>query len=126
MSGPDRPRLLVLTVGLGVGGAEEIIRQSLPLIREDGFDVTLWSLKRGGRLLEEIRDSGSPVKSLGGGGPWNPAPLGRLWSGVRKGRFDLVHSHLFWANLAARLVGKGAGRPAVVNSHHGPSGRSRR
>jgi len=122
MSGPDRPRLLVLTVGLGVGGAEEIIRQSLPLIREEGFDVTLWSLKRGGRLLEEIRDSGSRVKSLGGSSRWNPAPLGRLWSGVRKERFDLVHSHLFWANLAARIVGKGAGGPGIVNSHHGTDG----
>jgi len=119
MSGRSRPRLLLLTVGLGVGGAEEIIRQSLPLIREEGFDVTLWSLKRGGRLLREIRDSGGRVESLGGSSPWNPAPLVRLWSGIRKEGFDLIHSHLYWANLAARLTGRCAGRAVIVNSHHG-------
>jgi len=119
MSGRSRPRLLLLTVGLGVGGAEEILRQSLPLIAEEGFDVTLWSLKKGGRLLREIRDSGARVESLGGDSLWNPAPLGRLWSGIRKEGFDLVHSHLYWANLAARFVGRGAGKAAIVNSHHG-------
>ena len=119
MRGRTRPRLLLLTVGLGVGGAEEIIRQSLPLIEEEGFDVTLWSLKRGGRLLREIRDSGCRVESLGWDGPWNPAPLGRLWSGIRKEGFDLIHSHLYWANLAARLAGRGPGGAVIVNSHHG-------
>ncbi len=119
MSGPGRPRVLLLTVGLGVGGAEEIIRQALPLIEEDGFDATLWSLKKEGRLLREIREAGGRAEALGGDGPWNPAPLGRLWSGIRREGFDLIHSHLYWANLAARLAGRGAGRAAVVNSHHG-------
>jgi glycosyltransferase involved in cell wall biosynthesis len=114
-----RPRLLLLTVGLGVGGAEEIVRQSLPLIRKEGFDVTLGSLKGEGRLSGEIRESGIRVVSLGGSGPWDPVPLGRLWSWIRKERFDVIHSHLYWANLAARLAGRGAGTTVIINSHHG-------
>jgi glycosyltransferase involved in cell wall biosynthesis len=119
MNGLPRPRLLVLTVGLDVGGAEELVRQSLTLIRDEGFDVTLGSLKQGGKLVEEIRRAGIRVESLGGNGPWNPAPLGRLWSWIRRERFQVVHSHLYWANLAARLAGRSAGAVAVINSHHG-------
>ncbi len=113
------PRLLHLTVGLDVGGAEEIVRQSLPLIREGGFEVTLGSLKGEGSLSGEIRDAGVRVESLGGSGAWDPGPLGRLWSWIRRERFDLIHSHLYWANLAARLAGRGAGTGVVINSHHG-------
>jgi glycosyltransferase involved in cell wall biosynthesis len=119
MSDSHRPRLLVLTVGLGVGGAEEIVHRSLPRIQAEGFDVTLGSLKRGGEMLEEFRQGGVRVESLGGSSPWNPGLLGRLWSWIRRERFDVIHSHLYWANLAARLSGRSAGVRAVINSHHG-------
>ncbi|HMC82600.1 MAG TPA: glycosyltransferase [Candidatus Polarisedimenticolia bacterium] len=114
-----RPRLLVLPVGLGVGGAEEIIRESLPLIEAEGFEVTLWSLKEGGSLREDIGRNGARVRSLEGTSRWSPAVLGRLYRGLRRERFDLVHSHLFRANLAARLVGRAAGIRVIINSHHG-------
>src|SRR5437867_1821497 len=114
-----RPRLLVLPVGLGVGGAEEIIRESLPLIEAEGFEVTLWSLKEGGSLREDIGRNGARVRSLEGSSRWSPSVLGRLYRGLRRERFDLVHSHLFRANLAARLVGRAAGIRVIINSHHG-------
>jgi glycosyltransferase involved in cell wall biosynthesis len=117
MSEHRRPRLLILTVGLGVGGAEEIVRQSLPLIQEEGFEVALGVLKSGGTLLREIHAEGIRVESFGASGLWSPASLGRLWSWIRRERFDVIHSHLYWANLAARLAGRGS--EVVVNSHHG-------
>jgi glycosyltransferase involved in cell wall biosynthesis len=119
MSAAGRPRLLLLTVGLGVGGAEEILRRSLPGLRDEGFEVTLASLKGGGARGEEPAWDGSGPQALGGSGPWNPAPLARLWSKIRRGRFDVIHSHLYWANLAVRLTAAGAGSAAIVNSHHG-------
>jgi glycosyltransferase involved in cell wall biosynthesis len=114
-----RPRLLHLTVGLGVGGAEEIVRGSLPRIREEGFEVTLGCLKPGGSLLREIQQGGIPVRSLGGDPPWNPGLLWRLLSWIRSGRFDIIHSHLYWANLAVRMAAPWAGRAVIINSHHG-------
>jgi len=114
-----RPRLLVLAVGLGVGGAEELIRESLPLAEAEGFDVTVWSLLRGGTVLDEIRRSGGKVELLGAPALWPAAWVHRLWKGLRRERFDLIHSHLFGANLAARLAGHAAGVPVILNSHHG-------
>lgn len=119
MNAEGRPRLLVLPVGLGVGGAEEIIRESLPLIEAEGFDVTLWSLKAERSLREEIGHEGERAMSLEGSSRWSPVVLGRLYTGLRRERFDVVHSHLFRANLAARLVGRAAGIRVIINSHHG-------
>ncbi len=114
-----RPRLLVLSVGLGVGGAEELIRESLPLLDAEGLDTTLWSLKAGGALADEILSSGGDLKSLGARRASPLVLMGRLVKGLRRERFDLVHSHLYWANLAARLAAGPAGVPILVNSHHG-------
>lgn len=113
------PRVLCLTLGMEVGGAEELIRQSLPLIEADGFHSTLWTLKRGGVLLEEIRLSGGTADSLGRSSHVTPRKIFKLWQGLRRERFDLIHSHLFGANVVARVVGRLAGVPVILNSHHG-------
>jgi glycosyltransferase involved in cell wall biosynthesis len=114
-----RPRLMILAVGLGVGGAEELIRQSIPLLEAEGFDVSLRSILRGGRILDEIRETGADAAALGSGRTGIPRALARLARELRSGRYDLIHSHLLAANLAARLVGRAVGVPAIVNSHHG-------
>ena len=113
MNDHGRPRLLVLTVGLGVGGAEELVYRSLPRIQEAGFEVSLGSLKPGGSLIPEFQREGVRVESLGTSGRWNPVFLGRLWNWIHQERFQIIHSHLYWANLAARLTGHNAGAGVV-------------
>ncbi|PYQ12457.1 MAG: glycosyl transferase [Acidobacteria bacterium] len=118
----DPPRLLMLAVGMGTGGAEALIRDSLRLLRLEGFEVTLRSLKDGGAGMEAILRGGEPAPVFREGRRLQLAPLGRLLRHIRQGRFDLIHSHLFWANLAARTVGRWAGIPVILNSHHGTDG----
>ena len=122
MTSSGAPRVLVLAVGMGTGGAEALIRDSLPLLRDDGFDLSLWVLKEGGAQLAPIRRSGQSVRALSDSSAAGAAPLARLLRDIRGERFDLIHSHLFWANLCARAAGKWAGVPVVINSHHGTDG----
>jgi glycosyltransferase involved in cell wall biosynthesis len=122
MSAARPPRLLLLTVGLGVGGAEEILRRSLPGLRDEGFEVTLAALKDPARPSAEPGAGGSGAQPPDGAGRLGPACLARLWSKLRRGRFDVIHSHLYWANLAVRLTAAGAGSAVIVNSHHGTDG----
>jgi glycosyltransferase involved in cell wall biosynthesis len=105
MSPQRTPRLLMLAVGMGTGGAEALIRDSLPLLRQEGFDVTL-------RVLKQARGGASAGEAV-------YVPPARLTGELRQGGFDLIHSHLFWANLMARGAGRWAGVPVIVNSHHG-------
>ena len=66
MTSSPSPRVLVLAVGMGTGGAEALIRDSLPLLRAEGFDLSLWVLKEGGAQLGAIRQSGQCVRALSG------------------------------------------------------------
>jgi glycosyltransferase involved in cell wall biosynthesis len=122
MTPPRLPRVLVLAVGIGTGGAETLIRDSLPLLRGEAFDPVLWVLKEGGEELNGMVRAGYSARSLSGPGDRLGAPLLRLLREIRAEKFDLVHSHLFWANLCARAAARWAPVRGVINSHHGTDG----
>jgi hypothetical protein len=70
------------------------------------FEVVVCSLKPMGRLGEELRARGIRVVSLGGAGKFDLRIFSRLWCIIKSERPDIVQAFLFWANIAARLVGQ--------------------
>src|SRR6185369_15941894 len=107
-------RVLHVIPELGPGGAEHQLRLLLPRLPVESAVVTLGG---GGPLADPIRATGVPVIDLRGDGrPIDLLPaLVRL---VRRGRYDLVHTHRTRAALygapAARAAG---GRPVVATEH---------
>ena len=63
-----RARLLVLTVGFTVGGAEQLILMTAPRLRREGFDVTVACLKGWGPLGDELEARGVRAVALGATG----------------------------------------------------------
>ena len=118
LSHPGRPRLLILTVGFTVGGAEQLILTTAPRMQRDGFDVTVACLKGWGMLGDELEARGVRAVALGAKGHLDLRTFGRLLSILRRDRIQILRGHLFWANLAARLVGWVASIPVVVTTHH--------
>jgi len=113
-----RPRLLILTVGFTVGGAEQLILTTAPRLQRDGFEVTVACLKGWGVLGDELEARGVRAVALGAKGWFDLRAFGRLLSMLRRDRVQIVRGHLFWANLTARLVGRIAPVPVVVTTHH--------
>lgn len=113
-----RARLLVLTVGFTVGGAEQLILMTAPRLRREGFDVTVACLKGWGPLGDELEARGVRAVALGATGAVDARAAGRLLSLIRRERIQILHAHLFPANLAARLFGRMAGVPVVISTHH--------
>src|SRR2546425_7618316 len=113
-----RPRVLILTVGFTVGGAEQLILTTAPRMQRDGFEVTVACLKGWGLLGDELEARGVRAVALGAKGWFDLRAFGRLLSILRRDRIQIVRGHLFWANLAARLVGRLASVPVVVTTHH--------
>jgi len=113
-----RPRLLILTVGFTVGGAEQLILTTAPRLQRDGFEVTVVCLKGWGLLGDELEARGVRAVALGAKGPFDVRAFGRLLSMLRRDRVQIIRGHLFWANLTARLVGWVASVPVVVTTHH--------
>lgn len=110
-------RVLWLAKGLGLGGAERLIVDALPHLDRHRFTVEVaYVLPWKDALAASVAAAGIPVHCLEGGkeldGRWVP----RLRSLVRAGEFELVHTHMPYPAIAARLA---LGRqPPIVHTEH--------
>ena len=85
-------RVLVLTKGLAVGGAEVLIESSSRYWDRDAFDYHVAFLDPElDQLAPPMRERGLPVTALAGVGP---AGFRTLRSTVRRLRPHLIHAHL--------------------------------
>ncbi|HYV18044.1 MAG TPA: glycosyltransferase [Verrucomicrobiae bacterium] len=112
------PRVLALTVGLGLGGAERLLLLSAPRLRALGFDVRIGTFKDGGALAPSFERAGVPVVHFGARHRRDLGSCLRLARYLKTERIDVLHAHLFYANVAARLAGRLAAVPVVLTAHH--------
>ena len=116
----SRSELRVLHVidSLAQGGAEALVKDLLPRIRARGVDVSIAILAEFDSPFErELHDQGIPFLSTASGGIYSP---NHIFSLIRHlDEFDLVHSHLFPAQLftpvAAILAGSKV--PLLLTEH---------
>ena len=111
-------RVLHVLNSIERSGAEMMLAQAAPLLRERGVDLhALATGASSGPFAAQLARTGFSVHHL----PFRPCPafvadFRRL---VRRGRFDVVHIHteraFFWYALAARL----AGVRRIVRTVHG-------
>ncbi len=116
--GIGRPRVLVLTVGFTIGGAEQLVLMTAPRLQKLGFEVTVACLKGWDLVGDELEARGVRAVALGSRGATDLRAVGRLLALLRRERVQILHSHLFHANLAARVIGRIAGVPVILTSHH--------
>jgi glycosyltransferase involved in cell wall biosynthesis len=108
-----------LIKGLGRGGAEGLLPQTLRA-GGPGFAFGVgYLLPWKDALVDEIRVAGVPVRCFGARS--NAAllasvPLVAGW--LRDSQADLVHAHLPLAGVVARLAGRLAGVPVVYTEHN--------
>jgi glycosyltransferase involved in cell wall biosynthesis len=112
--GAVKPRLALMVTGLGPGGAEnQVLHLARALSRRD-WDVAAISLAAGSPPPAPF-----PIYSLGmRPGVPDPRAMARLIVLLNRLRPHILHSHLFHANLAARLARLWCPVPVVVSSVH--------
>ncbi|SFP92606.1 glycosyltransferase [Actinomadura madurae] len=108
-------RVLHVITGLEHGGAE---RQLVLLLRHLPVACEVATLTRTGTLGAEIRRSGVPVHEIGMRGNRDLAALPRLARLIRRGRYDVVHTHLYRACVYGRIAARMAGVPRVIATEH--------
>ncbi|MFF7384358.1 glycosyltransferase [Streptomyces griseoluteus] len=108
-------RALHIITGLGVGGAEQQLRL---LLRHLPVECDVVTLTNPGPVAAGLRADGVRVVDLAMGGNRDLAALPRLARLIRRGRYDLVHTHLYRACLYGRLAARLAGVRAVVATEH--------
>ncbi|GAA2713558.1 glycosyl transferase [Actinoplanes palleronii] len=97
------------------GGAEHQLRLLLGRLPHDSEVVTL---SPPGAEAQAIRAAGIPVHELPTAGDRDLTAIVRLRRLIRRGRFDLVHTHLYRACVQGRIAARLAGVPHVVATEH--------
>jgi glycosyltransferase involved in cell wall biosynthesis len=123
-AGTDGRRLRILLVikGLGHGGAERLLMETVAAGDHDAFHYEVaYVLASADGLADAIAAGGTPVHGLGATRSADVRWLARLRSLVRAGDFDVVHFHLPYTAALGRLAVGTLGRrerPAVVYTEH--------
>lgn len=110
-------RVLHIITGLAAGGAE---RQLLLTLRHlpPEVECEVATLTNPGTVAAALRAEGFPVHDLAMRGNRDLAVLPRLTRLIRRGRFDVVHTHLYRAGLYGRLAARLAGVRTVLATEH--------
>ena len=128
-------RILHVINSLLVGGAERSLVHSAKALEALDCEVEVCTIFHGGPFADEIRAAGLQVHNLGvdpgfaqfrASRKYDPRSVPRLARLINRGRYDIVHSHLFPTNYitaAARLVCRG---PRFVVTEHNVFNRRRR
>lgn len=114
-------RVAHLIESLGAGGAERLLYTNLKHLDARRFRSTVVTVfAQPDHWAEPIRDLGVPVVTLGCGGLRDlPKGVARLRRLLRDDPQDLLHTHLWAANVIGRVAGRLAGVP-VISSVHNP------
>lgn len=108
-------RVLHVITGLDAGGAEQWLRL---LLRHSEAQADVLALTNAGVLAEAIRGDGVQVTDLGMRGNRDVTAIPRLVAHIRRGRYDLVHTHLYRAQLYGAVAARLAGVRRVVSTEH--------
>lgn len=106
---------------LGPGGAERLLYTNLKHFDPERVRSTVITVyPHNTHWVEPVKKLGVPVVSLDCRSTRDiPKGVGRLRAWLRANRPDLVHSHLWAANVISRIAGRMTGVP-VVSSVHNP------
>ncbi len=112
-------RVLHLVTTLDRGGAENQLAAICRGLRARGrVEPMVAYLKGAGELAPEFLAAGVPVARLGASGPGAPAGVLRAAALLREVRPDVLHTHLFKADLLGATLGRRCGARRLVSTKH--------
>jgi glycosyltransferase involved in cell wall biosynthesis len=122
-----RLRVLHVITRLVVGGAQENTLATVAGLRARGHEVALMTGPGGGSegsLLDAARHRGIPPLLVPGlvreVSPMRDASaLAHLYRLIRRGRFDVVHTHTSKAGVLGRVAARMVSVPVIVHTPHG-------
>lgn len=112
-----RPKILRIITHLPVGGVEKRLLKLLPLLQDD-FEIQIACIRERGTLANEFLHCGIPVHLIPIPSRWSPLGIGRLASFIRQSGIDLVHTHMYPANISGTVAARIAGVSKVVSNVH--------
>jgi len=115
-----RLRVLHLITRLPVGGAERLLVDVVRSLDRERFESLVCCIQDKGPLADELEAGGVPVFCLERmrSKRFDFGAVGAIARLLKEQRIDVLHSHLYHANLYGRLAAWRAGVPAVATVHN--------
>lgn len=114
-----KTRVLWLIKGLGAGGAEQLLVNSLPHLDRSRFDYHVaYILPWKDDNVPFFTAHDVPTSCLGGTTPADLRVVSRLQRLLEDQRIDVLDSHLPYSGVVGRVAARRAGTPAVVYTEH--------
>jgi glycosyltransferase involved in cell wall biosynthesis len=108
-------KVLHVITGLSSGGAETQLGLLLEHVRHAPEVLALYNV---GRVGQQIAERGIRVYDLGMRSNRQVSRVFSLAGHMRRGRYDLVHVHLYRACIYGRIAARMAGVPVVLTTEH--------
>jgi glycosyltransferase involved in cell wall biosynthesis len=102
------------------GGAQRLLVTFAQQAQERGVNTTVLSLsnKGGAPLLSDLEAHGARVVVLASRRLFDPKGFWQALQLIRAGPFDVVHTHLTYANINGGLAARLSGLPVVASIHN--------
>ncbi len=115
-----QPKVLSVISRLATGGAESLLYYVHKHLRSNGYDnFAICTLTDEGGFYKKAREDNLPVISLGLSSSYDPRALPRLISVIKKGSFNIIHSHLSSACLYSFLASFFIRNMKLIHTTHG-------
>lgn len=118
-------KVLNIISGLGRGGAEILLKESLPFMKKKGVDSTILSLSmERDALVNELIEDGINVYKTGLNNVYSPRQIFKIEKYLRG--YDLIHTHLlpaqYWTILAKIISNN---KTPIVTTEHSTNNKRR-
>lgn len=105
-----------------IAGAENHLLQLLPGLQQRGYDVTFLALTKPqevpSALTQALIAQEIPVIDLRIKGELQPQVLGQIYNIIQQSSYDIIHTHLLYADLYGALAARWVGRGKILCTRH--------
>jgi glycosyltransferase involved in cell wall biosynthesis len=115
----NKPRIMMLSTSIGMGGADQQILNLARSLMTKGYAVQIIAMTPLGTMGLEAQAQGMAIASLNmSRGIPNPVAMMKMLKWLEQWQPDLLHSHMFHANLLARIIRLIKPIPVLVATAH--------
>lgn len=108
----DKTKIFHIITSLNIGGTEKFLLTVLRNLNGK-YDFSVGYLKERGQTADEIDKLGIPVKKFN---------FFSLANFLKKNKPQIIHTHLYRANIIGRIAGKISGTPTIISSQRSIDG----
>lgn len=113
-----KKKVLHIVEDLGIGGLEKVVASIAIGLDKKQYEIQVWCLTKGGDIADQLISKDINLKILGLDSYHNPFQIIKLIICLKKSKFDIIHSHGYFASTFGRLAALLAGIPVKIAHVH--------